>query len=283
MWLRTVVKAVTNRKGAVGGAERGPCCFAAGTLVATPEGDRAIETLKVGDIVWTKPEHGGEPFAAAITATHIRNDQPIYRLTLESTRADGQVKTETLFVTPSHPFYVPARHDFVPMGELRAGDLLQSLADGAGNNTSSRVASIRLHKSVGETFNLSVDVGHTFYVGKLKTWVYNTGPCDVKFIPNAGSVGNMGEFFKLPGFGGKVYEGSTKTKQIYDGQSVYMATANIGEYIARGDKFYLDGSHMNHIEVFDSRNKAKLVLNLDGSINEAKTKVAIKQKRKLPR
>lgn len=177
MWLRTVVKAVTSRKGAVGGTERGPCCFAAGTLVATPEGDRAIETLKVGDIVWTKPEHGGEPFAAAITATHIRNDQPIYRLTLESTRADGQVQTETLFVTPSHPFYVPARHDFVPMGDLRPGDLLQSLADGAGNDTSSRVASISLHKLVGETFNLSVDVGHTFYVGKLKTWVHNVGPC----------------------------------------------------------------------------------------------------------
>lgn len=192
MWLRTVVKAVTNRKGAVGGAERGPCCFAAGTLVATPEGDRAIETLKVGDIVWTKPEHGGEPFAAAITATHIRNDQPIYRLTLESTRADGQVKTETLFVTPSHPFYVPARHDFVPMGDLRTGDLLQSLADGAGNNTSSRVASIRLHKPVGETFNLSVDVGHTFYVGKLKTWVHNVGPCGVPDATKPGVVGTQG-------------------------------------------------------------------------------------------
>ncbi|WP_204903107.1 hypothetical protein, partial [Pseudomonas syringae] len=25
----------------------------------------------------------------------------------------------------------------------------------------------------------SVDVGHTFYVGELKTWVHNTGPCDL--------------------------------------------------------------------------------------------------------
>ncbi|WLI06921.1 hypothetical protein PSH66_00915 [Pseudomonas sp. FP597] len=30
---------------------------------------------------------------------------------------------------------------------------------------------------MGQTFNLTVDVGHTFYVGDLKTWVHNTGPC----------------------------------------------------------------------------------------------------------
>lgn len=130
--------------------------------------------------------------------------------------------------------------------------MLQSLADGAGNNTSSRVASVTLHEMVGETFNPTVDVGHTYYVGQLKTWVHNTVPCDVKFIPNAGSVGNMGEFFKLPGFGGKVYDDSTKTKQMYDGQGVDVVAARIGEYIDRVDKFYIGGSHMNHIEVFDS-------------------------------
>ncbi|MDU8432960.1 hypothetical protein RYA99_27605 [Pseudomonas syringae pv. actinidifoliorum] len=32
---------------------------------------------------------------------------------------------------------------------------------------------------VGKTYNLTVDVGHTFYVGKLKTWVHNTGPCEL--------------------------------------------------------------------------------------------------------
>ncbi|WP_369992022.1 hypothetical protein [Pseudomonas xanthosomatis] len=61
--------------------------------------------------------------------------------------------------------------------QLRPGDLLQSLEDGAGEGTSSRVASVVLFKPVGQTFNLTVDIGHTFYVGKLKTWVHNTGPC----------------------------------------------------------------------------------------------------------
>ncbi|WP_425518848.1 RNase A-like domain-containing protein, partial [Pseudomonas lijiangensis] len=155
----------------------GPCCFAAGTMVSTPDGDRAIDTLKVGDIVWSKPEKGGKPFAAAILATHVRNDQPIYRLKLKSVRQDGEVENETLLVTPGHPFYVPAQRDFVPVIDLKPGDRLQSLEDGASENTSSEVESLELYLPEGKTYNLTVDVGHTFYVGKLKTWVHNTGPC----------------------------------------------------------------------------------------------------------
>lgn len=169
-------------KGVVASELRGPCCFAAGTMVATPSGDRAIDTLKVGEIVWSKPEHGGEPFAAAILATHVRTDQPIYRLKLESIRKDGAAEGETLLVTPSHPFYVPAQHDFVPAINLKPGDLLQSLGDGASENVSTRVQSLELFQPVGKTFNLTVDIGHTFYVGKLKTWVHNTGPCKLPQI-----------------------------------------------------------------------------------------------------
>ncbi|WP_236218699.1 two-partner secretion domain-containing protein [Pseudomonas rhodesiae] len=154
-----------------------PCCFAAGTKVSTPNGDRAIESLKVGDVVWSKPEKGGKPFAAKILATHQRSDQPIYRLKLKSVRADGKAEGETLLVTPGHPFYVPAKRDFIPVIDLKPGDQLQSLADGDTDNTSSEVESLELYLPVGQTFNLTVDVGHTFYVGDLKTWVHNTGPC----------------------------------------------------------------------------------------------------------
>ncbi|SDT11387.1 filamentous hemagglutinin family N-terminal domain-containing protein [Pseudomonas asplenii] len=166
-------------KGTTKGELIGPCCFAAGTMVATPSGDRAIDTLKVGDIVWSKPEKGGEPFAAAILATHVRTDQPIYRLKLESLHADGVAESETLLVTGGHPFYVPAQKGFVPVIDLRTGDLLQSLEDGASENVSTRVRSLELFQPEGKTFNLTVDVGHTFYVGKLKTWVHNVGPCDI--------------------------------------------------------------------------------------------------------
>ncbi|WP_322846854.1 Hint domain-containing protein [Pseudomonas sp. B33.4] len=138
---------------------KGPCCFAAGTKVSTPQGDRVIESLKVGDVVWSKPEKGGKPFAAAILATHQRSDQPIYRLKLKSVRGAGAAEGETLLVTPSHPFYVPAKRDFIPVKDLEPDDLLQSLADGDTENTSSEVESLELYLPEGKTYNLTVDVG----------------------------------------------------------------------------------------------------------------------------
>lgn len=44
--------------------------------------------------------------------------------------------------------------------------------------------------------------------------------------------------------------------------------------IKKGDQFYLDGQHKNHLEVFDSKGKFKAVLNLDGTINKVKTEAA---------
>ncbi|SDB51338.1 hemagglutinin repeat-containing protein [Pseudomonas sp. NFACC13-1] len=188
---------------------KGPCCFAAGTMVSTPEGDRAIETLQVGDVVWSKPEKGGKPFAAAILATHQRSDQPIYRLKLKSVRHDGSAQGETLLVTSSHPFYVPAKRDFIPVIDLKPGDLLQSLADGETENTSSEVESLELYAPIGKTYNLTVDIGHTFYVGELKTWVHNTGPCDLP--EKSGGIGGA-----KGSFAGKSIEDLSNAGKLLD-------------------------------------------------------------------
>ncbi|MDR0209572.1 MAG: hypothetical protein LBJ33_10455 [Pseudomonas putida] len=102
-----------------------------------------------------------------------------------------------------------------------------------------------------------------------------------KYLPNAGGVNNMGEFFAQPGFGTEVKTLSRKTKQVYDGQSVYEASSDIGEYIQRGDRFYLDGAHKNHLEVFNDKGRAKAVLNLDGTLNAPKTDKAVQGGRRL--
>jgi len=103
------------------------------------------------------------------------------------------------------------------------------------------------------------------------------------YEPNKGAVGNMGEFFKQPDFGSLAKDGSQKTSKIYQGQSVYKASGNLSNEIRKGDQFYLDASHMNHLEVFDSKGNFRVVLNLDGSTNPAKTKVAAAEGRKLPK
>ncbi len=106
----------------------------------------------------------------------------------------------------------------------------------------------------------------------------------VPHIPNAGAVGNMSEFLKQPGFGSEIKEISKKTSKQYQGQSVYQANKPVGDYIQKGDQFYLDAKHKDHIEVFDSTGtKVRAVLNLDGSFNDAKTKAAKAEGRRLPK
>jgi len=102
-----------------------------------------------------------------------------------------------------------------------------------------------------------------------------------EFEPNKNSVGNMGELLKQPGFGNTVKGNTQKTNQQYQGQSIYKATGKIGDYIKKGDQFYLDGLHKDHIEIFDKRGNFRAVLNLDGSVNERKTQQAEAEGRKI--
>lgn len=208
-----------------------PCCFAAGTMVSTPDGDKAIETLKAGDIVWSKPEKGGKPFAAAVTATHVRTDQAIYRLKLNALDKD---QTDTLLVTPGHPFYVPARKDFVPAISLKPGDELQSLGDGSSNDASIRVESIEMVQPQGVTYNLTVDIGHTFYVGSLKTWVHNTGPClqcgaGGCVVHGTSALEQIGKNPKGPDLSGKLPSSvlQEQSKRKIDGLAVLYNTKSI--------------------------------------------------------
>ncbi|MCB9229488.1 MAG: pre-toxin TG domain-containing protein [Deltaproteobacteria bacterium] len=83
-------------------------------------------------------------------------------------------------------------------------------------------------------------------------------------------VGNMTEFFQNV-FGKQMKSQSAKTTTRVQGQAVYKANSKVGETIKKGDHYYLDGLHKDHLEVFDSNGKFKHVLNLDGTINVDKT------------
>ena len=151
------------------------CCFAPGTLVSTPSGERAIENLRVGDVVWSRHDKGprGTIFPARITQTHQRDDQPIYKLVLKQDNQKNDPQKEILLVTPGHPFYVMGR-GFVAASQLKKGDILTGRKHAS---PSTQVVSFTLHRERGRTHNLTVDLGHTFFVGALGTWVHNTGDC----------------------------------------------------------------------------------------------------------
>lgn len=89
-------------------------CFAAGTRVATPDGDRNIEDLRVGDLVLT-PE-GPRPVATAGCSS------PRAKV-WEWVFSDGS----SFVATPAHPVYVEAEKGFVPLDSLTYADILEGI------------------------------------------------------------------------------------------------------------------------------------------------------------
>ncbi|MCC8351000.1 ribonuclease YeeF family protein [Bacillus sp. AF23] len=101
-----------------------------------------------------------------------------------------------------------------------------------------------------------------------------------KLTSEAKSVSNMKEFFN-DGFGKTIKNNVKKTKNQFQGQSIYEVNKKLDNpYLKKGDRFYLDNLHKDHLEVFDKRGNLRVVLNLDGTLNEVKTKNAIGRKLK---
>lgn len=76
-------------------------------------------------------------------------------------------------VTPGHPFFVQGT-GFVSAINLKIGNELVS-RDQSAEIVS--VSALELVHEKGRTYNITVDSGHTFFVGKFETWVHNVGPC----------------------------------------------------------------------------------------------------------
>ncbi|WP_413530082.1 VENN motif pre-toxin domain-containing protein [Rahnella inusitata] len=132
----------------------------------------------------------------------------------------------------------------------------------------------------GSTSNTGNTDGNPYTGGNTTTTpIAEQNPDDLAYLangyePNKGAVGNMGELLNQAGFGSDIKGNTQKSSQQYQGQSIYKATGDIGDNIKKGDQFYLDGQHKDHLELFDKRGNFKAVLNLDGTINQAKTEVA---------
>ncbi|MNI14259.1 hypothetical protein D3C73_675120 [compost metagenome] len=112
--------------------------------------------------------------------------------------------------------------------QVSVGGSLTATA-GDSEDTSSEVESLELYLPEGKTYNLTVDVGHTFYVGELKTWVHNTGPCD---LPPDYFTGGT----KATGSGAK-FADQAKLDDHYARHGNDFGAKNALEYQAQADKF----------------------------------------------
>ena len=102
-----------------------PICLALGTRIATPNGEVAVQDLRVGDVVWTTDLAGARRAAPLVEIgnTPVPATHQVVRLAL----ADGH----TVLVSPGHPTVDGRR-----VGDLAAGETL----DGARIVSVERVA-----------------------------------------------------------------------------------------------------------------------------------------------
>jgi RHS repeat-associated protein len=158
------------RSGRLGGfAKRlvGACgCFEAGTLVATPDGDRAIESLRVGDFVLAKNEVTGEVAAKPVTELVRPAPKPLFAVALR----DAKGTLQTLDATADHAWKVLGK-GWVETRALSSGDKIDT-ASGAPLV----VASVKPTGRTVPTYNLEVADWHTFLVGKDRAVAHNTCP-----------------------------------------------------------------------------------------------------------
>jgi pretoxin HINT domain-containing protein len=142
-----------------GSSPGGAGCFVAGTVVATPEGPIAIDTLAATRTVWAgDPDRPG---AATRTIERV--------LTFHSTRiVELDFGDEIIRCTPPHPFFT---------GEwTRAGDLV------AGARVKRRDGTWQVLRAVTTTdrevpvYDLTVADRHTYFVGACELLVHNKSP-----------------------------------------------------------------------------------------------------------
>jgi hypothetical protein len=142
-------------------------CFAAGTLVSTAEGQKPIETIREGDLVWARDPAAARPELKRIVKRYVTPAKELVVVLIE--REDGSL--DSVRVTPGHPFWVE-RRGWVPAQELNVGDELSSSS------------TEKLHVAGGfslpdpqTVYNFEVDGWHSFFVGESGILVHNGCNC----------------------------------------------------------------------------------------------------------
>jgi len=144
-------------------------CFVAGTLVATPSGERPIESLHVGDLVLARSESESDDAvsARAIATTYVRPGHSLVDVHVET--ADGTL--ETIRSTPDH-LYFAQLYGWVAAADLAPGE---TLSDSSGREI--RVTKVVPIPQEAPVYNFEVDVDHTYFVGHSAAWVHNPQGC----------------------------------------------------------------------------------------------------------
>lgn len=139
------------------GGGGGGGCFLGHTLVCTPDGSRAIETLQPGDLVVSFDDQG-QLHHAKVLKVHVHEGERVVRYRLWG----GAV----LDATPNH-WVLNQFNAFVEIGSLGSDDCL------VDENDHLRPIVERTEFCTGTVYNLTVEGHHTFIAGGVR--VHNAG------------------------------------------------------------------------------------------------------------
>jgi len=137
------------------------------TLVATEYGLVPIESIKIGDKVWSYNETNQTKSLQEVT--HLirgEGDKKLTDITLNS----GEVIT----ATSNHPFWELADQNWTEAGSLGLDDTLLNIQD-----KPTTIAELRSYKQNTIVYNLTVANDHTYYVGLGGVLGHNADGCDL--------------------------------------------------------------------------------------------------------
>jgi predicted phage tail protein len=158
----------------IAGSSGGGGCFLGHTLVQTPEGPRAIETLQPGDLVVSFDDQG-QLHHAKVLKVHVHEGERVVRYRLWG----GAV----LDATPNH-WVLNQFNAFVEIDTLGGDDCL------VDENGHLRPIVERTEFCTGTVYNLTVEGHHTFIAGGIR--VHNAGLGLGKIAGSSGGGGGKG-------------------------------------------------------------------------------------------
>jgi hypothetical protein len=125
-------------------------CLVSGTPIQTQNGLQAVESIRTGDLVLTNEVESGALELRPVIKTTIRPPTDIMKIVTDN---------ETIQATLGHYWWV-AGHGWLRTKELQEGMRLHTATG------TIQVNEVQMTEEKLPTYNLVVDVTHTYFVGK---------------------------------------------------------------------------------------------------------------------
>lgn len=173
-------------------------CVSAGTLISTPDGDRVVEDLQIGDVLFSVNPRTGEQVRSALTAIRTAR-RTCLRVTMRSGR--------TITATGDHPFYCVRAQRYLQLAQLlRQDEPCLARCRGGGTLALDAVADVTAETLPRTVYDLTVDsVFHNFIADGVlvhnKSPPGNPTPVDAVLSARELGTGSQALFGPYPGTG----------------------------------------------------------------------------------